>query len=115
MLGLALVGTLIAKPSFAYELVWMKPVEIKAIEVSSGADSALYSLQAAGGWKPYYSYESKAADCPNPAYATIGSNQPGAEALLSLAITARTTQKPVTLVGICGYHSAYFEIKRIIY
>lgn len=99
----------------SYQLVWMNSAVISSLQVTSGADKARYSLRTDGNWTPYSSYLDKAADCANPTYATISSDQHGAESLLSVALTARATGQPVVLVGVCGYHEAYFEIQRIIY
>lgn len=101
--------------SASSELIWMNRVEIGSLKVSSGENDAMYYLTTAGGWKPASGYTVKATDCPNPAYATFSESQKGSNGLLSIILTAKTTKTPIVLVGICGYHKAYFEIKQVIY
>lgn len=105
----------ISLSSQASEQIFLQSSLVKAIQITTGTDTSTYFLFTEGTWKASSGYADKAINCPTPTYATIDSTQVGADALLSVALTARTTQQPVTLVGICSYHEAYFEIIRIIY
>jgi len=99
----------------ASDIVWMNKAVVSKIEVESKADSATYYLYTTGNWLPATAYSNNAANCPTPSRAMIQSTQPGAEELLKLALESKNNQQAITIVGICGYHEAYFEIQRVIY
>ncbi|NQZ12204.1 MAG: hypothetical protein HRT35_34060 [Algicola sp.] len=101
--------------SQASEPVYLEASLVKAIQITTGTDDSTYYLFTEGTWKPAASYADNAKDCPTPTYAMIKSSVVGADALLTVALTAKTTKQPVTLIGVCGYHEAYFDIVKIIY
>ena len=84
--------------------------EISAIQVVTGDPAATIFLYGPGNWTVYNSD----SGCPNPGFAMIKTDQPGAQELLSMALLAKTQKTPVTLHGVCGYHPNYFEIQKIL-
>lgn len=58
-----------------------------------------------------------APNCPNAIYAFIRESAPGAKAILSTALAAKATNKPIQFGGICGNGSGndqYIQINQTI-
>lgn len=109
------LAIIISSSVVANEQIFMKQAQIASIQSSSSNDSYSLTLMTSGGWQPKDNYYlEKAENCPNPTYAVIYQQLAGYDTLLSIALTARTTKIPVTLVGVCDYHAAYFKVLRII-
>ncbi|MBU2971640.1 hypothetical protein KO527_20025 [Pseudoalteromonas sp. C2R02] len=106
---------LMSLPVQASDLVYMTAAPVKSVQVNSKTDSSIFILRTEGSWVPYPTYADKAASCPTPVYATIDESKPGSAELFALALESKKSQLPITVIGRCGYHEAYFEIERIIF
>ena len=102
-------------PVHASDLVYMTAAPVKSVQVDSKTDSSTFTLRTEGSWIPYPTYADRAASCPTPVYATIDESKPGSAQLFALALESKKSQQPITVIGRCSYHEAYFEIERIIF
>lgn len=84
---------------------------VSNVQVTIGETEGVIFLSSEDGWKVYQ----PDSECPTPTYAMIATSKGGAKELLSLVLTAKTLNKPISLNGVCGYHPNYFEISKIIY
>ncbi len=58
-----------------------------------------------------------ATSCPNAQYGYISESDPGAKAILSVALSGKGMQLPIVLSGLCGSASGndtYIRVDRII-
>ena len=107
---LGCLAMMVSTCAFATPTLWLKPQPITSIQVSLGDESAGIYFRTSGTWET-----TAPSDCATPTYAMFKNQRAGAQELLSIALAAKTLGNPVTLVGVCGYHEAYFEVQRIIY
>lgn len=59
-----------------------------------------------------------APNCPNARYAYISEDQPGAKAMLSVALSAKATKAKIQFSGLCGDTGGsdlYIRITKIIF
>jgi len=83
---------------------------ISQLLIGAGPAGSFYYMRADGGWG--------ATGCSGAVYAYIGETVPGAGAVLSAALTARSTGKPISFSGICGDSvgsGEYIQIRTVIY
>lgn len=83
---------------------------ISQVLVTAGPAGAQYYLRADGGWG--------APGCTGAVYGYIDKNTPGADAVLSTALAARATGKPVSFSGVCGDTAGsgeYIQIRTLYY
>jgi hypothetical protein len=83
---------------------------ISQILIGAGPGGSSYYMRADGGWG--------ATGCAGALYAYIDESLPGAEAVLSAALTARSTGKPISFIGICGDSAGsgeYIQIRTVIF
>ena len=82
---------------------------ISQLLIGAGPSGSFYYMRADGGWG--------ATGCSGAIYAYIGETVPGAGAVLSAALTARSTGKPISFSGICGDSAGsgeYIQIRTVI-
>lgn len=83
---------------------------VSQIQVSAGQDEQNYYIKAENGWE--------VAGCNGALYAYIDRNSPGADAILSTALTARSTGKPIAVYGTCGNaggDTLYIQIRSVFF
>ncbi|MFT5162601.1 MAG: hypothetical protein ACI9FJ_001178 [Alteromonadaceae bacterium] len=90
--------------------VSLKTAVVSHIQVTTGDTAAGYYLYTPGNWQTVIPTE-----CSTPVYAFIDSSKVGSDALMSLALTAKTTETPLTIIGNCAHRPLYFEIVTIIF
>jgi hypothetical protein len=82
---------------------------IESVRIQNSENGAVYYFVATGGWQ--------ATNCSGVIYAFIAESAPGAKAILSAALTAKTTGASLTFKGICGDsggNTQYLQIKYTI-
>ena len=82
-----------------------KSIERVQISASSNGTTASYYFVNTSGWG--------ATTCPNAMYVQITESYAGSKAMLSMALTAKSTNAEVTFLGEC-YDDNYFKANYMI-
>jgi len=83
---------------------------ISEVMVQTDGTSSYYYFRAGGGWE--------VPNCSGVALVYISASDPGADAVLSAALTARSSERPVSFSGICGDvngNTHYVQIRGIFF
>jgi hypothetical protein len=83
---------------------------ISEIVIQNTSTSSFYYAKTASGWG--------ITACPNVLYVYIDRSTPGADAVLSAILTARSTGKPIGFSGICGDTNGdgqYIQIRAVYF
>ena len=83
----------------------IKEIQIQNLAAGGSFTSAFYYFISDGDWQ--------AANCPGVKYAYIEASAPGAQAVVSAALTSKTTNAPIKFSGICGNPSGNMEYIKI--
>ncbi len=88
----------------------IKEIQIQNIASGGSIASSFYYFISDGDWQ--------ATNCPGVKYAYIDASAPGAQAVVSAALTSKTTNTPIKFGGICGNPSGnmeYIQIRHTYY
>lgn len=83
---------------------------IKEVRIQNTPSGATYYFVAEGDWA--------VANCAGVLYPYIAENAPGPKAVLSAALTSKSTGSPLSFTGICGDSAGdtqYLQIKYTIF
>lgn len=88
----------------------VKEIQIQNLASGGSITSAFYYFISDGDWQ--------AANCPGVKYAYIDASTPGAQAVISAALTSKTTNTSIKFAGVCGNPSGnmeYIQIRHTYY
>jgi hypothetical protein len=83
---------------------------VSEVLISTGPSGSFYYVKADGGWST--------TGCSGVIYAYINQSAPGADAVLSAVLAARSTGKPIGFSGICGDTAGstqYIQIRTVYF